>query len=243
MAHAQLAKGNQGTPEGPLRRRPHAVADGPPQRIGDKGMRHLPGDDVWLVGERRASAEQKYYLANLPAEADLKSLAATIKARWVCEQARSSAAQGRTRPRPLRRPLMARSSSPCADGYDRLRLPPASSSRRRDRGKKKRKTIGVKHCVTLPGCVQKRLAAERAERQLKIGYRPIWNLVYSETPRWRLRPVHGLQPGAADSSIGPPRPRWRLDAFSPWVPSYFDVEKTSPRLISNTGPNEIIVVC
>jgi SRSO17 transposase len=43
--------------------------------------------EVWLVGERRASGEQKYYLANLPADADLKTLAATIKARWVCEQA------------------------------------------------------------------------------------------------------------------------------------------------------------
>ena len=63
------------------------VADGEPQRIGDKGMQHLPGEEVWLVGERRVSGEQKYYLANLPADADLKTLAATIKARWVCEQA------------------------------------------------------------------------------------------------------------------------------------------------------------
>jgi len=63
------------------------VADGEPQRIGDKGMQHMPGEEVWLVGERRASGEQKYYLVNLPANADLKTLAATIKARWVCEQA------------------------------------------------------------------------------------------------------------------------------------------------------------
>jgi len=63
------------------------VADGPPQRIGDKGMQHLPGEEVWLVGERRLSGEQKYYFTNLPADADLKTLAATIKARWVCEQA------------------------------------------------------------------------------------------------------------------------------------------------------------
>jgi SRSO17 transposase len=63
------------------------VADGPPQRIGDKGMQHMPGEEVWLVGERRASGEQKYYLANLPADANLRTLAATIKARWVCEQA------------------------------------------------------------------------------------------------------------------------------------------------------------
>ncbi len=63
------------------------VADGPPQRIHDKGHQHMPGEEAWLVGERRVSGEQKCYLANLPAEADLKTLAATIKARWVCEQA------------------------------------------------------------------------------------------------------------------------------------------------------------
>jgi SRSO17 transposase len=33
------------------------------------------------------SGEKKYYLANLPARMDLRSLAATIKARWICEQA------------------------------------------------------------------------------------------------------------------------------------------------------------
>jgi SRSO17 transposase len=63
------------------------VADGPPQRIRDKGQQHLPGEEAWLVAEHRMSGERKYYLANLPATADLRSLAATIKARWICEQA------------------------------------------------------------------------------------------------------------------------------------------------------------
>ena len=63
------------------------IADGPPQRIRDKGQQHLPGEEAWLVGEHRASGEKKYYLANLPAKTDLRTLAATIKARWVCEQA------------------------------------------------------------------------------------------------------------------------------------------------------------
>jgi SRSO17 transposase len=63
------------------------VADGPVQRIGDKGQQHLPGDEAWLVGEHRMSGEKKYYLAALLAEADLRTLAATIKARWICEQA------------------------------------------------------------------------------------------------------------------------------------------------------------
>src|SRR5262252_2384942 len=63
------------------------VADGPPQRIRDKGKQHLPGEEVWLVGEHRTTGEKKYYLANLPTQTDLRTLAATIKARWVCEQA------------------------------------------------------------------------------------------------------------------------------------------------------------
>src|SRR5215475_7951530 len=63
------------------------TADGPPQRIRDKGQQHLPGDEAWLIGEHRASGEKKYYLANLPAGVNLRKLAATIKARWICEQA------------------------------------------------------------------------------------------------------------------------------------------------------------
>jgi SRSO17 transposase len=63
------------------------VADGPPQRIGDMGGQHMPGEEVWLVGEQRTNGERKYYLVNLPADTPLKTLAATIKARWICEQA------------------------------------------------------------------------------------------------------------------------------------------------------------
>jgi len=63
------------------------VADGPPQRIWDKGQQHLPGEEAWLIGEHRMSGEKKYYLANLPANRNLRILAATIKARWICEQA------------------------------------------------------------------------------------------------------------------------------------------------------------
>jgi SRSO17 transposase len=63
------------------------VADGPAQQIGNKPAQHLPGEEAWLVGERRSSGETKYYLANLPAETPLRRLVAVIKARWVCEQA------------------------------------------------------------------------------------------------------------------------------------------------------------
>ena len=60
------------------------VADGPQAQNG----RRLPGDaELWLVGERRSSGETKYYLTSHPAETPLKTLAATIKARWACEQA------------------------------------------------------------------------------------------------------------------------------------------------------------
>ncbi len=63
------------------------IADGPPQRIGDKGQQHMPGEEAWLIGEERASGEKKYHLATLPANTSLKTLAATVKARWSCEQA------------------------------------------------------------------------------------------------------------------------------------------------------------
>ena len=59
-------------------------------RVGDgktwANNRHLPGDEVWLVGEWRPSGERKYYLSNLPPRTSLRALAAAIKARWVCEQ-------------------------------------------------------------------------------------------------------------------------------------------------------------
>jgi SRSO17 transposase len=60
------------------------IADGPTIARGQR----LPGDEeVWLVGEERATGERKYYVSNLPATATLKELASAIKARWVCEQA------------------------------------------------------------------------------------------------------------------------------------------------------------
>jgi SRSO17 transposase len=58
------------------------VADGPVAA----GGQHLPGEEVWLIGEHRATGERKYYLSNLPSDASLETLAALIKARWACEQ-------------------------------------------------------------------------------------------------------------------------------------------------------------
>jgi SRSO17 transposase len=59
------------------------MAEGPQAETGHR----LPGDELWLVGERRSSGERRYYLASHPAGTPLQALAATIKARWVCEQA------------------------------------------------------------------------------------------------------------------------------------------------------------
>jgi hypothetical protein len=63
------------------------VADGHKHRMLDNRMQCILGDEVWLVGERRSTGEQKYYVSNLLTDVTIKMLAATIKARWVCEQA------------------------------------------------------------------------------------------------------------------------------------------------------------
>jgi SRSO17 transposase len=63
------------------------IADGHKHRMADNRVQGMPGDEVWLVGERRSTGEHKYYVLNLPADTSLRTLAASIKARWVCEQA------------------------------------------------------------------------------------------------------------------------------------------------------------
>ena len=49
------------------------IAEGHKHRMLDDLMQCMPGDEVWLVGERRSTGEQ--------------TLAAAIKARWICQQA------------------------------------------------------------------------------------------------------------------------------------------------------------
>ena len=58
------------------------VADGP---LNAEDTR-LPGAELWLIGEWRDSGEKKYYLSSLPQRTSLRRLAATVKARWSCEQ-------------------------------------------------------------------------------------------------------------------------------------------------------------
>ena len=80
-------RGTKGALRAMFRARRVRVADGPAVRMHRRNNQHMPGEEVWLVGERRASGERKYYLSNLPADTPLRRLAAAIKARWVCEQA------------------------------------------------------------------------------------------------------------------------------------------------------------
>jgi SRSO17 transposase len=73
--------------KGPLRAEFAALRVRPADGAAVRNGVHLPGDEVRLVGEHRATGEFKYYLSNLPADATLERLAALIKARWACEQA------------------------------------------------------------------------------------------------------------------------------------------------------------
>jgi SRSO17 transposase len=57
-------------------------ADGPEYRPHE----HVPSEEGWLVCERRPN-EDKFYLTNHGPNATLERLAASIKARWSCEQA------------------------------------------------------------------------------------------------------------------------------------------------------------
>lgn len=47
------------------------IADGPKHRIFDRGVSRMPGDEVWIIGERRATGERQYYISNLPAHTTL----------------------------------------------------------------------------------------------------------------------------------------------------------------------------
>ena len=98
------------------------IADGPPQRIHEKGMQHMPGEEAWLVGERRASVERKS-LSFQPASRRQAQDARRRDQGAMGLRASPPAAQRRTRSRSLRRPLLAWPAPPCTHDDDRLRLP------------------------------------------------------------------------------------------------------------------------
>jgi len=103
------------------------IAEGHKHRMLDNRVQCMPGDEVWLVGERRSTGEQKYYVSNLPANATLKMLAAAIKARWICEQAHQQLKEElgpASRTPALRRQVLDRIAPTRLDDDDSLRLPP-----------------------------------------------------------------------------------------------------------------------
>ncbi len=79
----QWRQGTKGPLSASFAARRVRVAEGPQSETGHR----LPGDELWLVGERRSSGERKHSLASHPAGTPLQTLAAAIKARWACEQA------------------------------------------------------------------------------------------------------------------------------------------------------------
>ena len=106
------------------------------------GNQHLPGEEVWLVGEHRSTGERNYCLSNLPVDTPIKTLAGAIKARWICEQAHQQLKEelgldhfeGRswTRAAPTR-----------TDDDDRLCLPSVPPPHRRGTEKKSRETAAA----------------------------------------------------------------------------------------------------
>lgn len=81
-------RGTKGRPKARFAALRVRIADGPTQRIRDMGNQHMPGEEVWLIGEHRSNGERKHHLSNLPADMTLKTLvAASVKAHWICEQA------------------------------------------------------------------------------------------------------------------------------------------------------------
>jgi hypothetical protein len=136
MAHGHLAPRREGASVGTLRRGACAGRRWATQRIRDMGYQHMPGDEAGLIGERRASGERKYYVSNLPADTPIKTLASTIKARWICEQAHQHLKEelgldhfeGRS---------WQGGFTGTPDDNNRLHLPPTSPPRNRDAGEKR----------------------------------------------------------------------------------------------------------
>ena len=98
------------------------IADGSPQRIHDKGAQHMPGEEAWLVGERRASGERRI----LSFQSDRRRQPQDARHHdqgALGLRTGASATQGRTRPRSLRGALLARPPSSRVDDHDRIRLP------------------------------------------------------------------------------------------------------------------------
>jgi SRSO17 transposase len=115
------------------------------------GQQHLPGEEAWLIGERRSNGERKYYLSNLPADTSLKRLAGAIKARWICEQAHQQ-----TWSWPLRGKIMHRHALMTIIAY------PFLQSRRIKQAKQEKRIQGPPPQPTLPAIRAAIIAARTA---------------------------------------------------------------------------------
>ncbi len=126
------------------------VADGPPQRIRDKGQQHLPGRRG-LAHRRTQDVGREEILSRQPAGKDRPAHLGGHHQGAMDLRAGSPAAERRTRSRSLRGPILARPSPSCAHDDDRLRLPPASPARNSKAGKKE--STGRRLSRLCPPCV------------------------------------------------------------------------------------------
>ena len=102
------------------------TADGPPQRIKDKGQ---PGRGS-LAHWRTARVRREKILPRQPGRRHRPAHIGCHHQGAMGLRTGPSADERGTRPRPLRGPILAGPSPSCPDDDDRLRLPPASSLRR-----------------------------------------------------------------------------------------------------------------
>ena len=114
--------------KGPLAAEFAALRVRPAEGAQLRDGRHLPGDEVWLVGEHRASGEQQV-LPLQPARGDPARGAGGHDQGALGVRAGAPAAEGGARPRPLRGPLLDRPAPARADDHDRVRVPPAPAAR------------------------------------------------------------------------------------------------------------------
>jgi hypothetical protein len=110
------------------------VADGPPQRIRDKGQQHLLGGK--LAHRRTQDVGREEILSRQPAGKDRSAHLGGHHQGTMNLRAGSPAAERRTRSRSLRGPILARPASSCAHVDDRLRFPPVSPAQNSKAGKK-----------------------------------------------------------------------------------------------------------
>jgi hypothetical protein len=103
-------------------------AVGPPQRVHDMSAQHLPGGEVWQVGERRAADERSV----LPVQLARRHLAPVARGRLPSQvglREGASAASGGTRARTSRGPLVDRAAPPRANDDGRLTVTSLGPSR------------------------------------------------------------------------------------------------------------------